>query len=560
MLSFSSVALSSRVFHITVVFCLAFLSLPVLADKGSRVTTDPGFRPNSEYAPAFIKALPTATVDVYPTIVRRLERTALSFASQDRMVTLLKDELMVMAVAKSTRFDLGKMERMTQWDLFQNDMKAIAGKLESIRSDADYSLVLEIVMGPGNQRVFRIHYYVLDQQGQNAFSFLLNSHHQIFVDAQLFTENSSEAAREQLIQRATQAGIVALQAQIDQVKFCATHQENRPIKEEVRPIKARPGLFDDFETGLISGTDTYGVPLGYVTFSDDSSTVKISTTEQYPSLPPKIGKNAVLQLDMNVKGSAGFIHVFPFHTLDQWVPYDWSDFQTISFWLYGNNSGTSLFIDVLDNRNPCSTVDDAERFVYQFKDDFSGWERVRIRFADMVRKEIGNGAPNDGLGLTAVHGWAFGVLGTDGPMTFYIDDFDLGETPKGKIDYPINELPMYGERVKTTAQIRADKAFIKTATKGGKSREDAAEYFAQTAWNSFYKGDQTTAIRRFNQAWLLDPNNQHALWGFAVIAGGRDQIEEAIRFFRMAIENGPENSSLRRDYKFALKELGKSKS
>ena len=553
MLSFSSVVLSSRVFNITVVFCLAFLSLPVLADEGSSTITDPGFRPHSEYAPAFIKALPTATVDVYPTIVRRLERTALSFASQDRIVTLLKDKLMVMAVAKSTRFDLGKMERMAQWDLFQNDMKAIAEKLESRRSDADYSLVLEIVMRPGNQVVFGIHCYVLDQQGQNVFSFLLNSHHQIFVDAQLFAENSSEAAREKLMQRATQAGIVALQAQIDQAKFCATHQE-------IGPIKAHPGIFDDFETGLISGTDNYGVPLGYVTFSDDSSTVNISTTEQYPSLPPKIGKNAVLQLDMNVKGWAGFIHVFSFHTLDQWVPYDWSDFQTISFWLYGNNSGTSLFIDVLDNRNPCSTVDDAERFVYQFKDDFSGWERVSIRFADMVRKEIGNGAPNDGLGLTAVHGWAFGALSTGGPMTFYIDDFELGRTPKGKIDYPTNELPMYGERAKTAAQIRADKAFIKTVTKGGKSREDAAEYFAQTGWNSFYKGDQTTAIKRFNQAWLLDPNNQHALWGFAVIAGGRDQIEEAVRFFRMAIENGPENSSLQRDYKFALKELEKSKS
>ena len=467
MLSFSSVVLSSRVFNITVVFCLAFLSLPVLADEGSSTITDPGFRPHSEYAPAFIKALPTATVDVYPTIVRRLERTALSFASQDRIVTLLKDKLMVMAVAKSTRFDLGKMERMAQWDLFQNDMKAIAEKLESRRSDADYSLVLEIVMRPGNQVVFGIHCYVLDQQGQNVFSFLLNSHHQIFVDAQLFAENSSEAAREKLMQRATQAGIVALQAQIDQAKFCATHQE-------IGPIKAHPGIFDDFETGLISGTDNYGVPLGYVTFSDDSSTVNISTTEQYPSLPPKIGKNAVLQLDMNVKGWAGFIHVFSFHTLDQWVPYDWSDFQTISFWLYGNNSGTSLFIDVLDNRNPCSTVDDAERFVYQFKDDFSGWERVSIRFADMVRKEIGNGAPNDGLGLTAVHGWAFGALSTGGPMTFYIDDFELGRTPKGKIDYPTNELPMYGERAKTAAQIRADKAFIKTVTKGGKSREDAA--------------------------------------------------------------------------------------
>ncbi len=553
MLSRSSVVRFLRVINIAIVLCLAFLSLPVLADEAGSTTSDPGFRPHSEYAPAFVKALPTATVEVYPTIVRRLERTAVSFASQDRIVALLKDEIMVMAVAKDTRFDLGKLERAAQWDTFQNDLKAVAETLRNRHSDADYSLVLEIVMQPGNQVVFGIHCYVLDQQGRNAFSFLLNSHHQIFVDATLFAENSSEAAREELIQRATEAAFVALQAQIDQAEYCAAHQE-------ISPIEAYPGIFEDFEAGLATGTDDYGVPLGYVTFSDDSSTVSISTTEQHPSLPPKKGNNSVLRLDMNVNGWAGFIHVFPFHTFDQWVPYDWSGFQTISFWLYGNNSGTALFVDVLDNRNPCSKVDDAERFVYEFTDDFSGWERVSIRLADMVRKEIGNGAPNDGLGLTAVHGWAFGALSTDGPMTFYIDNVELLRPPVGEIDYPTNELPMYGQRTKTPAQVRADKAFIKTVTKGRKSREDAAEYFAQTGWNSFYKGDKTTAIKRFNQAWLLNPNNQHALWGFAVIAGGRGQIEEAIRLFRMATENGPENPSLQRDYEFALKQLERSKS
>ena len=298
MLSCSSVVLSSRVFNTVAAFCLAFLSLPAQADEGSSSISDPGFRPHSEYAHAFIEALPTATVEVYPTIVRRPERTALSFASQDRIVKLLRDEVMVTAIARNTRFDLGKMERIAQWDLFQNDMKAIAEKLGSRNSDADYSLVLEIVMLPGNQAVFGIHCYVLDQQGRNIFSFLLNSHHQIFVDAKLFEEDSSEAARERLMQRATQTAIVALQAQIGQARYCATHQE-------ISPIKTYPGIFDDFETGLTAGMDNYGVPLGYVTFSDDSSTVNISTTEQFPSLPPKIGKNTVLRLDMNVNGCLG---------------------------------------------------------------------------------------------------------------------------------------------------------------------------------------------------------------------------------------------------------------
>ncbi len=109
MLSRSSVVRFLRVINIAIAFCPAFLSLPVLADEAGSTISDPGFRPHSEYAPAFVKALPTAAVEVYPTIVRRLERTAVSFASQDRIVALLKDEIMVMAVAKNTRFDLGKL-------------------------------------------------------------------------------------------------------------------------------------------------------------------------------------------------------------------------------------------------------------------------------------------------------------------------------------------------------------------------------------------------------------------------------------------------------------------
>src|SRR5678815_5977754 len=45
--------------------------------------------------------------------------------------------------------------------------------------------------------------------------------------------------------------------------------------------------------------------------------------------------------------------------------------------------------------------------------------------ASLARKEIGNGAPNDGLGLTEVHGWAFGALGTGGPRTYYLDQVTL---------------------------------------------------------------------------------------------------------------------------------------
>ncbi|MCK7481726.1 MAG: hypothetical protein M0C28_34560 [Candidatus Moduliflexus flocculans] len=40
----------------------------------------------------------------------------------------------------------------------------------------------------------------------------------------------------------------------------------------------------------------------------------------------------------------------------------------------------------------------------------------------MRRKEIGNGAPNDGFGLTEVYGWALGTITTPAPQIYYVDN------------------------------------------------------------------------------------------------------------------------------------------
>ena len=168
------------------------------------------------------------------------------------------------------------------------------------------------------------------------------------------------------------------------------------------------------------------------------------------------------------------------------------------------------------------------------------------------------------LGLAFVHGWAIGTTATDGPKTYYVDDFSLqyvemepeaGTGPEAEAEYPINELPMYGLRDKTAEQQRADEAYIRFMTKGGRSREEAAEIAAKNAWNVFYSGDKAAAIRRFNQAWLLDPDNQLALWGFAATSIDRGDWDAALSYYRMAIESGPENPSLERDYNLALQRV-----
>jgi hypothetical protein len=180
-----------------------------------------------------------------------------------------------------------------------------------------------------------------------------------------------------------------------------------PFASIVPVLAATLPLIDDFEAGLSTGTDANGVGIGFITFNDPNSTVAISTSAAPPAPVPGAGDpNHVLKMDVNVVSYAGFVHNFENAAVDTWVPQDWSAYEGISFWLYGNNSGTTMFVDVLDNRNPGSTRDDAERWSIDVLDNFAGWQEIKLPFADMHRKEIGNGAPNDGFGLTEVHGWA----------------------------------------------------------------------------------------------------------------------------------------------------------
>ena len=195
-----------------------------------------------------------------------------------------------------------------------------------------------------------------------------------------------------------------------------------PFASAGSAMAATPPVIDDFEAGLPTGVDANNIGIGFITFQDSNSSVAISTSAAPPApVPGAAIPNNVLKLDLNVVSFAGFVHNFEDPAITTWVPQNWSASEGISFWLYGNNSGTTMFIDVLDNRNPGSTKDDAERWSIDFPDNFSGWQEIKIPFASMHRKDIGNGAPNDGFGLTEVHGWALGTITTPA-QTYYVDN------------------------------------------------------------------------------------------------------------------------------------------
>ena len=96
--------------------------------------------------------------------------------------------------------------------------------------------------------------------------------------------------------------------------------------------------------------------------------------------------NTVLQIDSNVASWGGLTHHFENEAVDTWVPQDWSTYEGVSFWLYGKNTGATVFFEVQDNRNPGSTADDTEIWSFPFVDDFDGWRYFEIPFDQFAGK------------------------------------------------------------------------------------------------------------------------------------------------------------------------------
>lgn len=68
----------------------------------------------------------------------------------------------------------------------------------------------------------------------------------------------------------------------------------------------------------------------------------------------------------------------------------------------------------------------------------------------------------------------------------------------------------------------------------------------------------STAMKRFNQAWLLDPSNPGIYHGFALITYVRDHdVKAADQFFRHAIDLGDKTVGVYADYGRFLGETGR---
>lgn len=99
----------------------------------------------------------------------------------------------------------------------------------------------------------------------------------------------------------------------------------------------------------------------------------------------------------------------------------------------------------------------------------------------------------------------------------------------------MNLLPKYGSMPKNEAQKLSDEKFIASIDQYYKgNRKKASDEISARGWQFLRQGNATDAIRRFNQAWLLDHSNGNALWGMAAIQANTGKIADSLKLFKEA--------------------------
>ena len=94
----------------------------------------------------------------------------------------------------------------------------------------------------------------------------------------------------------------------------------------------------------------------------------------------------------------------------------------------------------------------------------------------------------------------------------------------------IDNIPMYGQpEVERPAVLKkADEDFINDAVSGFGSREEASKAWWVQGENFLNQQNLDFAMRRYNQSWLLDPNNYQPYWGFARVQIELGKIDNAL--------------------------------
>ncbi|GAA4890267.1 hypothetical protein GCM10023311_13080 [Flaviramulus aquimarinus] len=177
-----------------------------------------GFRPESSLGQEFINSYKESKFIVYPTISRSIDTTTWSKSLSKGFAENLKSEDNLNINLNENSLDPGELKGESQYDFFNNDMERLGNEIKLKKENADYYIIPEIVFEPKRQGtlfVFGIHIFILNNAGENVFSFLLNSHHEPFLGGKLYAYEPDEKELEALKKRSLEVGIRVFKLMVD---------------------------------------------------------------------------------------------------------------------------------------------------------------------------------------------------------------------------------------------------------------------------------------------------------------------------------------------------------
>ncbi len=125
--------------------------------------------------------------------------------------------------------------------------------------------------------------------------------------------------------------------------------------------------------------------------------------------------------------------------------------------------------------------------------------------------------------------------------------------------HPPNECPMLGGIEKDEDMKAADETFIEKTEELGLSREEGAKVSIQLGWKYFLNADYASAMKRFNQAWILDPSNGDIYHGMAAVVAERDKdVDAAELLFQKSLDSSFHSPGVLADYGYFLIRSGRS--
>jgi tetratricopeptide (TPR) repeat protein len=115
---------------------------------------------------------------------------------------------------------------------------------------------------------------------------------------------------------------------------------------------------------------------------------------------------------------------------------------------------------------------------------------------------------------------------------------------------PVDEVPMYGgvDRRSIPELKKTDDDFIERTSSNFGGREQAAKRWVEQGFAFYNRNDLSLAMRRFNQAWLLDPKNPEVYWGFGAVLHDRGQAFGAYEMEKRAYDLGLRDAGFLADF------------